>query len=58
MGREGLAAGHHTESHQMRHIFPTSPHFQLCLKEPLHAQGLISIGKKGPAFHNLEKSTD
>lgn len=47
MGREGLTAGHHTESHQMRHIFPPSPHFQLCLKEPLHTlRALISNSKE------------
>ena len=47
MGREGLTAGHHTESHQIRHIFPTSPHSQLCLKEPLHMlRALISNRKE------------
>ena len=47
MGREGLTAGHHTESQEIRHIFPTSPHSQLSLKGPLHMlRALISNRKE------------
>ena len=55
MGREGLTAGHHTESHQIRHIFPTSPHSQLCLKEPLHMLRALISNRKERAC-KLEKT--